>query len=657
MNRKTRSMKKSNKESNGRLYFIISLCIIGFIIVLIRLSLLSLAPFISDKTSIKDIINISRYFGNWNRYEKLEYERGTIVDRYNNKLAFSVKAYSIGANPRIIPKESKPNIAQIIAQHSNLSFEEVYKKLDYNRNFVWLKRKITQNVFTEMLPHIRTYMNKGLIINEEYKRIYPDSKYFSNIVGFTGMDNIGLEGVEARFNDILSNPGSAITKYVDGVYKEDDHIVKDFSTSNIVLTIDKNIQMIVYEELQKAYENFKAKRAMCVIVNPKTGEVIAMARYPGFDHKNFSRGADRRNWLVTDMYEPGSTIKVVSVAALLQELNLDLNQTVLDQSHVTIHGHTYHNSDRIAFGNINISEAFSKSSNVGIIRFVRPLTRDVFYSYLRNFGFGIVSGIELPGESRGMLRPANRWSGLSKFSISIGQEIAVTPIQLVMALSTVANDGVLVKPTIIKEISNAKGEVIYQRNSIPIRRVLNPDISETINKFMIDAVENGTGRRARIPNVQVAGKTGTAQKAIRGEYSRDKYIASFFGYFPADNPEYAMLVIVDEPSRETSIYGGVVAAPVFRNIGTRILEYKNEIQQNVIYKDYIVRNRIGRNNLFEDNYILADLQGVSLRNALNYLSNKNIQFKLNGTGYVKSQYPSPGTNIKSVQQVVLNLSN
>jgi cell division protein FtsI/penicillin-binding protein 2 len=649
--------KSNRKENFIRFHFVRYSVLIAFILITVRLGLISIAPMISDKTNLQDVINISRYIERWHRAETKEYERGIILDRNHKKLAFSVKTFSLAANPQLIQQESKSDIARIISNHSSESFENIYERLNSNRRFVWILRKISNDKYSEIYPEIKKFFRHGVIINEEYKRIYPSSYVFSNILGFTGKDNEGLEGIELYFNKILSEPGAPITRTADGVYKEEDRIVEDFNTSNVILTIDKNIQNIVYEELKSVVEEYEAKRAMCIIINPKTGEIISMVRYPGFDNVNLSAQDNRRNWLVTDIYEPGSTLKIISVASLLQELNIDLNRTVNDPSFVTIYNHTYHNSDKAVMGNINLSQAFIKSSNVGIIQFMKPLPKNAFYSYLRNFGFGIVSGVELPGESSGLLRPARRWSGLTKFSVSIGQEIGVTPLQLIMGLSAIPNNGILLKPTIIKRITDANGKIIHEQSSIAIRQVLTTEVNNIMKDFMLKVVEEGTGRRAQIPGIKVAGKTGTAQKAIRGEYSREKYIASFYGYFPADNPEYSMLIIIDEPDYRKQIYGGAVAAPVFSKIGTKILEYHQKIDtNNIIYKKYQVSQRNRNNNAhFSDNSNLADLSGMSLRNALKYLSYHNINAEVSGKGYVNSQFPAAGVKLDDVKLVVLKL--
>ncbi|HOK39721.1 MAG TPA: penicillin-binding transpeptidase domain-containing protein [bacterium] len=653
---------KKDIDINKRFFFAISICALFVIIIIIRLFTISLANFWADKFDAENIKKIVKYSSNFKIQEPIEIERGLILDKNLSPLANSIKTISLSLRPDFMPLEHREIIADSIATILNYSQQEkkaLIEKIFSGKKFIWLKRRISQDEFKNIENSITKFFNKGVSKIEEYKRIYPSGEYFSNIIGFTGIDNNGLEGIELAFNKYLYNTDEyKIFKTPIGVLTDKEKIIDSFNLPKIILTIDKNIQTFVYDELSAVCKKFDAKRAMGLVLNPKNGDILAMVRFPSFDNNNFQFYEDKKNWLITDMYEPGSTLKIITVASLIESKNIDLSKKIYDKSYITIFNHTYHNSEEIEHGWIDIKEAFVKSSNVGIIEFSKNLSSKTFYNFLRDFGLGIQTGIELPGEEKGKLLKPNKWSGLSKYSIAIGQEIAVTPIQLIMALSVIPNNGILLQPHIIKEIRDNNDNIILKKNITSIRQVISKATADILKDFMIEVVKSGTGKKAYIENVKVAGKTGTAQKAVAGRYEKGKYYASFFGFFPADNPEYSMLIIVDEPSPKYGIYGGDIAAPAFKNIALKILEYQQNIENKYIVEK-IKFNKINKKKLIKSDEInystLIDLTGYSFREAVKYLTLINKKFTVNGHGYVKKQIPAPGINLNKVNNVILFL--
>lgn len=659
-------MKKfRNENTNIRFYLIIVFVFILFFAVIARITTIALADKFAGSTKWQGIKNIAKVSSKVKEQEAVEFERGLILDRTGEKLAFSVKTVSLSMNPKLLSDTDKHNVSSILIKNLNLSDSEIKslkKNIRSEKSFIWIKRRMPLEQYETVQPKIKKLFNKGISKSYEFKRIYPDGPVFANIIGYAGIDNSGLEGIELAFDKYLkSSKNNQVYKTATGVYLNDGKIIDSLNMLDVVLTIDKNIQSLVYEELKNVVDKFEAKRAMCLMIQPKTGDVLAMVQYPDYDNNYYQNYKERRNWIIADMYEPGSTMKTVTVSALIEEGITPLDKKVLDPSYVKIYTKVYHNSHSSPPEWLTLKDAFVKSSNVGIIKFTIDLPNKVFYSYLRDFGFGIQTGIELPGEAKGSLRKLNEWQGLTKYSTAIGQEIAVTPIQLVMALSTIANNGILLQPHIIKEIRDCNGNIILQKKPTAIRQVVTEKTVNIVKSFMEDVVNTGTGKKAFIQDLKLGGKTGTAQKAGIGGYQSGKYISSFFGFLPIDNPEISMLVLIDEPSSEKYSYlGGDVAAPVFKSIAIKTLEYLKKYE----YKDIVEEIDVNKPNFKISKIInselnsknLIDLKGYSVREALKYLSERNIIPEVKGTGYVQKQVPEPGISFDKVKKVTLYLS-
>ena len=517
--------------------------------------------------TLKDLASSSQ-----ERLITTEMNRGTIYDCCGRELAVSVEVDSLCAHPKEIkcPEAIADKLAPILQMQRN----QIVSLLKKKSSFVWIKRKLSLRQAAQIAKLNLPFVD----FVKEYKRLYPKKELGAQILGFAGMDNCGLEGIELSFDKALKGPTKsiALTRDATGhtiIDKKNMSLYAD-KGCDVTLTIDEVIQYAAETEVKKACIEYNALSGCAVVMNPKTGEILALASYPTYNPNFFSSYIvnRRRNIAISDVLEPGSTIKPLVAACLLEEGVISPFEEFYCPGSVLV-GKTLvrcaHTHNKISF-----AEVISHSCNVGMIQATKRLSPQKFYSYLEAFGLTNPTGIELPGEGKGLLSKPSHWSKLSMAVLSIGQGISTTPLQLATALSTIANEGVLMKPMIVKEIKDHKNKIIKSYQPTPARRVFSANTAKSISNLLKKAVEEGTGKKARIDGYAIAGKTGTAQKVVSGQkgYSKDKYIASFIGYVPADDPQILIAVIIDEP-RTSEYWGGTVAAPVFRKIGKRVLPY------------------------------------------------------------------------------------
>ncbi len=503
--------------------------------------------------------------------------RGVIFDRNGLKLAESVQVSSVFADPSAI--KDKKKTAQVISQVLGLNKTKVEKLLYKKKRFVWIKRR----VLDEQEEVLRQLNLKGIGFRYEYKRVYPYEKLCSHILGFTDIDQNGLEGIESSLNQvIIGSKGSTVV--------EKDGRQRQFSTlqgetisakygNSVFLTIDCKIQSIVENELENACSKWKPDSAVAIAMDPFTGEVLAMANYPSFN-PNFvqdSSPRERRNRVITDCFEPGSLIKPLIVSGALD------SGLVKEDDQFFCHNGAYKVRSRVirdvhSYNYLSVSDIVVHSSNIGMAQLGMRMEKNRLYSYLKGFSFGEKTGIQLPGEAKGIVRPLNLWSLDSTISVSFGYETAVTPIQLVTAFCSIANGGTLLKPQIVSKITDYSGKRVKKKYKTPerVRRVVSPEIArEIMSPILENVVKEGTGKKAMLFTYSVAGKTGTAKKLQRignkMKYS-NKYIGSFVGYAPVDEPKVCVLLSLNEP-KNGAYYGGTVAAPAVGNIIERTLDY------------------------------------------------------------------------------------
>jgi cell division protein FtsI (penicillin-binding protein 3) len=500
-------------------------------------------------------------------------KRGAIFDRNMHPLAMSTEVESAYAIPTELG-DNKDQAARLLSGIVEIPRDVLVSKFNSGNTFVWVSRKLPP----EKSDAIKELNLKGVYTMKENQRFYPNRDLAAHVLGFVNLDEKGISGLEFQLDKQVRGKGDKILVMADAKQRWfDAEQAKRDEGANVVLTIDTKVQYIAERELEAAIRKTHASAGTVIVQNPNTGEILALANWPKFNPNspNDSKPEARMNPAVSGIYEPGSTFKLITLSAALDQ-GLTRPEEVFDcqNGEVILSGHKIH--DHKKFGMLTVSDILAQSSDVGSIKIALRLTAPKFFDYIRAFGFGQKTGIELPWESRGMLGPLDTWSGISIGSISMGQEIGVTPIQLVTAVSAIANGGNLHKPYLISEIRKGD-QLLFSGDAVQpeVRRVLRPETSATVRKLMEGVIlsEHGTGKFARLDGWTAAGKTGTAQKIDpnTGRYSPSQYIASFTGFAPINNPAVTILVSLDSPVGEHE--GGQVAAPVFKRIAEQVLPY------------------------------------------------------------------------------------
>jgi cell division protein FtsI (penicillin-binding protein 3) len=586
-------------------------------------------------------------------------KRGTIYDSRGNELAVSVEVDSVYADARKVVEAEKT--AKELASILQVDREELKQRLKSHRSFEWVQRKISP----KEVEQIKALQLSGLSFLKENRRFYPNSQLAAHLVGFVGLDSKGLEGIEFQYDALLNGENQVWTANRDALGREiaigkapferEDHY------RNIVLTLDKPIQHITETELGRGVEKWGAKGGMAIAMDPWTGKILAMASFPTFNPNQFIqyRSKSWRNRALSDVFEPGSLFKVFLAAAALEEQVVRPSDSFFCENGSykvydrTIHDHSKH-------GWLTFQQIVKFSSNIGASKVGEKMGKERFYRYISAFGFGEKTRVGLPGEGKGIVHHPRYWSPVALDTISFGQGVSVTGIQLVSALSAIANGGFLMKPYVVEKIMNEKGEMVQFFKPETVRKVISEETARKMTVLLKATTEKGgTGEGAVPAGYEVAGKTGTAQKvdSLLGGYSEDRYISGFMGFAPADAPKLVLLVIVDEPQGDS--YGGVVAAPIFKAIMEKVLPTLNVIPKGTV----IVKNDLDSTPRKEaseaqplidgikvgkgmERVVMPDLTGLSMRNALSRMEGKGLLIKVSGNGKVVDQVPRPGAVIE-----------
>lgn len=502
---------------------------------------------------------------------KLMPKRGIIYDRYFRPLAVSLNLDSVFANPREILQKRAASIKLSAAM--GLSEQFVYDRICKDRGFVWLKRKVGQSESDK----VKALKIKGVEFVKEPKRVYPNNSLASQIIGYAGTDDKGLEGLELKYDEYLKGSPGYRAMLRDARRRPIASFEYEYYPSidglDLVLTMDDVIQHIAERELDWAVEKYHPIGACIIVMDPKTGDILAMSNRPTFDLNSFQNvnAEKKRNRAVTDMYEPGSMFKIVTASAALQENAVGLKDRFYCENGAWKHAGGKILHDHKPHGWLTFRQVIEKSSNIGTVKVAIKLGANDLYAYIKKFGFGDLTGIDLPGEVPGLIRPPSRWSGTSIYAIPMGQEVAVSPLQMACAMSVIANGGKLMKPRVIQSIQDKHGELIKEYPVTVTRQVLSESTSATMRDILSGVVEDGTGQLAKVEGYEVGGKTGTSQKIENGTYSHSKFIASFVGLAPVKDPRVVVVVMLDQP--HPLYYGGVVAAPVFGRVVRDTLRY------------------------------------------------------------------------------------
>ncbi len=509
--------------------------------------------------------------GQYKTFIRLLPKRGVIYDRNLKELAASIEVNSVFLDPLMV--EDKEGTSRKLSKVLEINQEEILKKLNEENNFVWLVRKVEP----DLERSIRGLNIKGVGFMKEPQRLYPNGTLASHVIGFVGVDDDGLEGVELLLDKFLKGTigwrytiRDAKKREVPGYeYRE----IPPADGNDVVLTIDSVVQAFAERELDKAVKKYNAKGASIIVMDPYTGDILALANRPTYVPDDIKEDPveARRNRAISDFFEPGSSFKVVTATAVLAEDVVDEeDEFFCENGSFKWYSHIYH--DHRPHGWLPFRDVIKYSSNIGTMKSAVRLGENRLYRYMKRFGFGKKTGIDLPGEVSGIMRHPSKWSKLAICSISMGQGVTVTTLQLACAVSALANGGYYVKPRIIDRIQDKAGHTIEKFKEKRLHRVVSEEVALRVRMILRGVVEEGTGKRAEVKGYFPGGKTGTAQKVESdGTYSHEKFMSSFIGFLPFDKPRFAIVVIMDEP--RPSYYGGTVCAPIFKRVATQLMRY------------------------------------------------------------------------------------
>ena len=631
------------KEKFWKLMLVFFILGIGFILLIFRLIFLQIV----EKDNYRQIARSQH-----ESMVRLKAERGDIYDRKGRLLATTVKSISYAIDPSILKDTSSiKEICKVVKNITGDSSSTLFNKIiNSKKSFLWLVRGVSSDLG---LPLDKMKL-RGLIRIEEPKRIFLYGSVASQIVGCTDIDNNGLSGIELSCDSLLKGVAGTIMMVRDATGKlnptASKPLINPVSGKSITLTIDIELQRIAENELFIGIKNSGSEAGSVIIQDPATGEILAMASYPTFDPNNMDvvyPGA-MRNRAVTDAYEPGSTFKVITAAAAIEENVISKNDMV-DGHNGYIKYDDYEIKDDHPTGKVKFFEAMERSSNVVFSDISYRIPTNYLFKYIRDFGFGLTYGIEIPGETSGKIKSPAQLDGVTKRFLGFGYSILVTPLQMVNAYSTIANQGKMMKPYIIKSISNHKNEIILKNSPLKIREVISESTALDITDMLYGVVENGTGKEAGIRGLKISGKTGTAQQIMDSVYSKQHYTASFAGYLPSDNPKLTIMVLLDRP--KTNIYGGSTAAPIFRNIAQSWISVSRDFTTDVKTK----KKNSNDNSEFVIVPDLTDLDAETSQKMLNSLGLKYNQAEKNFV--VGSQSPSAGSIVEKNVKIILNKRN
>ena len=500
--------------------------------------------------------------------------RGLVLDRHGNELARSIDTESFWAVPREIKnvEEVSARLAPLVDIDAGTLAARLKDAQSANRKFAWIARKLDQ----ERAEKIRALNLEGVYMLKEPKRHYPNGSLAAHVLGFVGLDEIGLAGIERAYNERIQGEPGKITIDTDAHGRPYGSLeARARRGETVVLTIDRLVQYKTEQALAAAVEKSHAKSGTAIVLDPHTGEILALANAPTFDPNDPRASSEqaRINEALQNIYEPGSTFKIVAYSAAIEKgLVKPSDRIDCQMGGITVAGRLIR--DHHAFGSLTLTEALAKSSNVAAIKLGLRVGDDAMFDYMTRFGFGCKTGVELPGETDGLLRKVNRWQPSSIGSLAIGQEVGVTPLQMAAAFGTLANDGLRISPHLVREVRASDGTIVYSA-APEERRVVSVATAQTLRGMLEEVTLNGTAKQAQLDGYTAAGKTGTAQKIDpkTRAYSKTKFIGSFVGFAPVENPAVVIIVVIDEPVG--GYHGGEIAAPVFREIAEQILPAMN----------------------------------------------------------------------------------
>lgn len=584
----------------------------------------------------------------WQRNLPITPDRGLILDRNGKVLASNITTTSLYLVPNQI--KNKEEVAKTLSEILEVPYDEMYKHVSKRTSIERVHPEGRQLSF-EIADKINSYNYDGIYLLKEAKRYYPYNDLLSHVLGYVGIDNQGLSGLELKYNEELTGTSGSIKYYSDAKgnrLNKAEEYKEAISGYNVYLTIDLDLQQSVERELDNAVAKYNPEHALAIAINPKTGEILAMASRPSYnpnEYQTYTQEVLSRNLPIWMTYEPGSTMKITTLSAAINEGVVNLfTDTFFDSGSINVDGATIHCWKSGGHGAQTFLNVVENSCNPGFVNLGFRLGKEKLFKYIKDFGFGEKTGIDLTGEAKGILFDLDRVGNVELATTAFGQGISVTPIQQVRSVSAAVNGGTLYQPYIVKRVENATTkETISEVNPTVIRQVITEESSKLVRFALENVVAHGSGRNAYIENYRIGGKTGTAQKVNNGRYMVGNYILSFIGFLPADDPEIVLYVAVDNPKGVTQ-YGGVVAAPIAKAIFSSYIEMNNVPKsKDTIPKTY---------NWLDTKYsILPNVIGKTIKEANNILKDYKIEYSGEGNKVIYQSpepeyYVSDGSTVK-----------
>ncbi len=647
--------------NNSRALFVILSILVFFIALVIKL------------VDIQ-IVRAEEYFYYAQRQqtgvEKIEADRGLIYDRNNVLLVYNRADVSFYVDLRMIKEKHKNEIAQIFSKKFNRSKNYYLNLMKGSKKTICLEKKAS----TELTSSIKNIKRSGFFYKEEPTRVFHYNNLASHVLGYLDNEDKGVMGISEYYEDALNGEDGSreIQKNAIGetVTVDDEEINPAVPGDDFYLTIDKSYQLILEEELRKGIDEYGAESGTGIIMNPNTGEVLALANVDDFNPNEYWKYNDfqRRNRAITDTYEPGSTFKSFTIASLIDQNLCRLNER-LNLENGKYKFQNVNIRDTHPFKSLDVVGILEQSSNIGVAKLVQRIDDEKYFKYLRGFGFGNSTSLTLPGETAGKLRKPNEWSKVSKTYLSFGYEISVTPLQMLAGYCALINGGMLYEPQLVQREISKNGKLIHEFEPVEIRRVISSETSDVMRNLLGGVVKNGTGKKAFSELITVGGKTGTSQKLVDGRYSKQHYNSSFVGFFPVENPQVVCLILLNSPDQGR--YGGLVAAPIFKNVTERIVqtdiekfqEYLNpDLMQNLKFADDNSQTKtlikpidVKEIKLLSNNK-MPDLVNCQIKDAIYALTKLGVKYKIKGTGIITSQSIAPGKKLNGTEVCLIECS-
>lgn len=633
-----------NKNIHKRIIVVTISTFILFLIIIFKVFYIQVIEYDKLNKKAKDL---------WNRNLPIKADRGIIYDTNGIVLAGNITTTSLALIPNQI--KDKENTAKKLSSILNVSYDEMYKHVSKKTSIERVHPE-GRNLSYDIADQINELKMEGVYLLKEAKRNYPYNTLLSHTIGFVGIDNQGLSGLELIYDKYLTGSDGAIKYFSDAkgnnLYKTELY-EQPLAGVNITLTVNYNIQEALERELDNAVSKYNPDQALGLVMNPNTGEILAIASKPDYEpsnYKNYTTEEINRNLPIWMTYEPGSTFKIITLAASLEEKIVDLDKDIWhDSGSITVGGAKLHCWKHGGHGTETYLEVVENSCNTGFVNLGLKLGKEKLFNYIDLFGFGKKTGIDLNGEASGIIFDINKIGDLELATTAFGQGVSVTPIQQITAVSAAINGGLLYKPYIVKSLNEPETNSVILKNEPKIvRKVISNDTSEKVRYALESVVARGTGHNAYIGGYRVGGKTGTAQKVSNGKYLTGNYITSFIGFLPADKPEVIVYIAVDNAKGITQ-YGGTVAAPIAKNVLLScidILEIKQ--RENEIEREY---------NYFDKQYsIVPDVVGMTNKEAIKQLKPFKIEYTGSGSKVIY-QSPKAGTSIYEGETIRLFLDN